>query len=87
MTVCRPTCRPSSIAAPRPRQAWLWELLTRRIEQNNARLEANKVTIVANDRVSPELRAALVQAASGAIENWKQQAGPEAAAVLDAQRR
>jgi len=31
-------------------QAWLWELLTRRIEQNNARLEANKVTIVANDR-------------------------------------
>jgi TRAP-type C4-dicarboxylate transport system substrate-binding protein len=68
-------------------QAWLWELLTRRIEQNHARLEANKVTIVANDRVSPELRAAFVQAASGAIESWKQQAGPEAAAVLDAQRR
>jgi hypothetical protein len=37
--------------------------------------------------VSPELRAALVQAASGAIESWKHQAGPEAAAVLDAQRR
>jgi TRAP-type C4-dicarboxylate transport system substrate-binding protein len=68
-------------------QAWLWELLTRRIEQNHAWLEANKVTIVANDRVSPELRAALVQAASSAIENWKQQAGPQAAAVLDAQRR
>ena len=68
-------------------QAWLWELLTRRIEQNHARLEANKVTIVAADRVSPELRAALVQAASGAIESWKHQAGPEAAAVLDAQRR
>ena len=68
-------------------QAWLWELLTRRIEQNYARLEANKVTIVAADRVSPELRAALVQAASGAIESWKHQAGPEAAAVLDAQRR
>ena len=68
-------------------QAWLWELLTRRIEQDNARLEANKVTIVASDRVSPDLRAALVQAATGAIENWKQQAGAEAAAVLDAQRR
>ena len=68
-------------------QAWLWELLTRRVEQNHARLEANKVTIVANDRVSPELRTALVQAASGVIENWKQQAGPEAAAVLEAQRR
>ena len=68
-------------------QAWLWELLTRHIEQNIARLEANKVTIVANDRVSPELHAALVQAAAGAIENWKEQAGPEAAAMLDAQRR
>ncbi len=68
-------------------QAWLWELLTRRIEQNYARLEANKVTIVAADGVSPELRAALVQAASSAIESWKHQAGPEAAAVLDAPRR
>jgi len=68
-------------------QAWLWELLMRRIEENYARLEANKVTIVAADKVSPELGAALVQAASGAIESWKRQAGPEAAAVLQAARR
>ncbi|MGZ5903939.1 MAG: TRAP transporter substrate-binding protein [Reyranella sp.] len=68
-------------------QAWLWELLTRRIEENHARLEANKVTIVATDKVSPALRADLVQAASGAIEAWKREAGPEAAAVLDAARR
>ncbi len=68
-------------------QAWLWELLTRRTEQNYARLEANKVTIVAADRVSPTLRAELVRAASGAIETWKREAGPEAAAVLDAVRR
>jgi TRAP-type C4-dicarboxylate transport system substrate-binding protein len=68
-------------------QAWLWELLTRRIEENHARLEANKVTIVATDKVSPALRAELVQAASGAIETWQREAGPEAAAVLDAARR
>jgi TRAP-type C4-dicarboxylate transport system substrate-binding protein len=68
-------------------QAWLWELLTRRVEENHARLEANKVTIVATDQVSPALRALLVQAASGAIETWKREVGPEAAAVLDAARR
>jgi hypothetical protein len=42
---------------------------------------------VATDKVSPALRAELVQAASGAIETWKREAGPEAAAVLDAARR
>ena len=68
-------------------QAWLWELLTRRIEQNYAQLEANKVTIVAVDKVSAELRAELVQAASGAIESWQREAGPEAAAMLEAARR
>ena len=68
-------------------QAWLWELLTRRIEENYARLEANKVTIVATDKVSPALRAELVQAASGAIKTWQREAGPEAAAVFDAARR
>ena len=56
-------------------QAWLWELLTRRIEENYARLEANKVTIVATDKVSPALRAELVQAASGAIETWSAKQG------------
>ena len=68
-------------------QAWLWELLTRRIEENHARLEANKVTIVATDKVSPALRAELVHASADAIETWKREAGPEAAAVLDAARR
>ena len=68
-------------------QAWLWELLTRRTQQNYAQLEANKVTIVAADKVSAELRAELVQAASGAIESWQREAGPEAAAMLEAARR
>ena len=68
-------------------QTWLWELLTRRIEENHARLEANKVTIVANDAVTPALRAELVHASSDAIETWKREAGPEAAAVLEAARR
>ncbi len=68
-------------------QTWLWELLTRRIEENHARLEGNKVTIVANDAVTPALRAELAHAASSAIETWKREAGPEAAAVLDAARR
>jgi TRAP-type C4-dicarboxylate transport system substrate-binding protein len=68
-------------------QPWLWEQLTRRIEENHARLEDNKVTIVATDQVSPALRTELVQAASGAIETWKREAGPEAAAVLDAAQR
>jgi TRAP-type C4-dicarboxylate transport system substrate-binding protein len=68
-------------------QVWLWELLTRRTEENYARLEANKVTIVAADKVSPALRAELVRASSDAIETWKREAGPEAAAVLDAARR
>jgi TRAP-type C4-dicarboxylate transport system substrate-binding protein len=68
-------------------QAWLWELLTRRIAENHARLEANKVTIVANDAVTPALRAELVRASSDSIETWKREAGPEAAAVLDAARR
>jgi TRAP-type C4-dicarboxylate transport system substrate-binding protein len=68
-------------------QAWLWELLTRRIERNYARLEANKVTIVAADQVSPALRAELAQAASGAIATWKREAVPEAAALLDAASR
>jgi TRAP-type transport system periplasmic protein len=68
-------------------QAWLSELLTRRIAENYARLEANKVTIVGTDQVSPALRAELGKASSGAIEPWKREAGPEAAAVLDAARR
>lgn len=68
-------------------QTWLWELLTRRIEENHARLEANKVTIVANDTVTPALRAELAHASSDAIETWKREAGSEAAAVLDTARR
>jgi TRAP-type C4-dicarboxylate transport system substrate-binding protein len=65
-------------------QPWLWELLTRRLEENDARLRANKVTIVPAETISTEFRAALVKAATSAIDEWKHQAGADSAAVLAA---
>ena len=56
-------------------------------DEHGIKLEANKVTIVPNDAVTQALRAELVRASSDAIETWKREAGPEAAAVLDAARR
>ncbi|MFI5002301.1 MAG: signal peptidase, partial [Reyranellales bacterium] len=61
----------------------LWTVLARHLDDNAARLKKNGVTLTTADKVSPELRAVLANAAAGAIDKWKQAAGPEAAAVLD----
>ncbi|MFI5003012.1 MAG: TRAP transporter substrate-binding protein [Reyranellales bacterium] len=68
-------------------QAQLWTVLTRHLDDNAARLKKNGVTLTTADKVSPELRAVLAKAASGAIDAWKHNAGPEAAAILDGFRR
>lgn len=59
-----------------------WSALTHRVEDNYARLRANKVTITPLDKVGPELRRALASAAAEAVEAWKREAGPQAAALL-----
>ena len=63
-------------------QAQGWARLEKRVEENYARLRANKVTITTADQIDPALHKALAAAASTAIAAWKRDAGPEAAAVL-----
>jgi TRAP-type C4-dicarboxylate transport system substrate-binding protein len=63
-------------------QADGWARLGKRLEENYARLHANKVTITANDRIDPALRALLAKSAASAVEAWKRDAGPEAASLL-----
>jgi TRAP-type C4-dicarboxylate transport system substrate-binding protein len=59
-----------------------WSAIGARLEQNYARMRANNVTI--HTEIGAELRAALRQAAAGAIDDWRRKAGPAGAAVLDA---
>lgn len=63
-------------------QAHAWQSLAQRLGENYARMRANGVTITTADQVTPELRGILAKAASGAVEKWKRDAGPEAAALL-----
>lgn len=63
-------------------QAHAWEQLAHRRKENAKRLRANGVTVTPADEVSPELRAILARAASGAVDKWKSRAGPEAAKLL-----
>ncbi len=59
-----------------------WQALAQRRDENEARLRASGVTVTPAPEVSPELRGILARAASGAIDKWKTEAGPEAAALL-----
>jgi TRAP-type C4-dicarboxylate transport system substrate-binding protein len=63
-------------------QANGWNSLARRLSENYARMKANGVTITPIDEVTPELRGILAKAGTGAVEKWKHDAGPEAAALL-----
>lgn len=65
-------------------QTQQWAVLATRIDANYARLKINNVTVTKADAVGPELRASLAAAASGAIDAWKRDAGPDAAAILTA---
>lgn len=59
-----------------------WSLMTTRLDENEARMRANGVRILA--RVDPAIGAALRAAASDAVDAFRRQAGPDGAALLDA---
>jgi TRAP-type transport system periplasmic protein len=63
-------------------QAHAWESLTGRLARNYAQMRANGVAITPADQVTPELAGILAKGASGAIEKWKRDAGPEPSKLL-----
>lgn len=64
-------------------QAYGWQSLSKRLEENYARMRANGVTITPASDVTPELRGLMAKGAANAIEKWKRETGPEAAKLLD----
>jgi len=62
-------------------EAWQWQAVAGRLEQNYARMRANGMTIATS--VSPALWASLREAGRAAAEEWTAQAGAEARALLD----
>ncbi|SKA24312.1 TRAP-type C4-dicarboxylate transport system, substrate-binding protein [Enhydrobacter aerosaccus] len=77
-----PDLRAAVDAAAAATQIEQWHRLDKRVEENLARLRANNVTITSPEKITPALRTLLAQAASGAIADWKKQAGPDAAKLL-----
>jgi TRAP-type transport system periplasmic protein len=63
-------------------QAEQWHRLDKRVEENYARLRANKVIITMAEQIDPALHTLLATAGSSAVSTWKRDAGPEAAALL-----
>lgn len=62
-----------------------WAAIRTRLDENYARMRANKVTILTD--VPPAVSQALAEAGKGVIDDWRAKAGAEGAAVLDAYRR
>ncbi len=62
-----------------------WNAIRSRLDENYARMRANKVTILTE--VPPAVSQALAAAGAGVVEDWRAKAGTEGAAVLDAYRR
>lgn len=62
-----------------------WTAIRTRLDENYARMRANKVAILTD--VPPAVAKALADAGKGVVEEWRQKAGAEGAAVLDAYRK
>ena len=62
-----------------------WTAIRTRLDENYARMRANKVVILTE--VPPAVAKALADAGKGVVDDWRQKAGTEAATVLDAYRR
>lgn len=58
-----------------------WAAIRTRLDENYARMRANKVVI--RDKVPADVAQALAQAGRGAVEEWRRSAGPDGAALLD----
>jgi TRAP-type C4-dicarboxylate transport system substrate-binding protein len=59
-----------------------WQLLEGRLAENYARMTANGVTIIKSGALTPELRSLLANSAAEAVAAWKNEVGPEGAALL-----
>lgn len=66
-------------------EARQWAAIRTRLDENYARMRANKVTI--QTEIPPAVAAVLAQAGRTVVEDWRRKAGPEASAVLDAYAR
>lgn len=62
-----------------------WTAIVTRLDENYARMRANKVTILTD--VPPAVAKALADAGKGVVDDWRQKVGAEGAAVLDAYRK
>jgi TRAP-type C4-dicarboxylate transport system substrate-binding protein len=63
-------------------QKHAWNSLAQRLDENYARMRANGVQIVPSSDVAPEAIDMLTRGAARAIEQWKRDAGPEAAKLI-----
>ena len=59
-----------------------WRLLEGRLDENYTRMAANGVTIIKAEALTPELRSLLAKSAAEAVAAWKNEVGPEGAALL-----
>lgn len=66
-------------------EARQWAAIRTRLDENYARMRANKVTI--QTEIPPAVAAVLAQAGRTVVEDWRRKAGAEASAVLDAYAR
>ncbi|HEV7257111.1 MAG TPA: TRAP transporter substrate-binding protein [Bosea sp. (in: a-proteobacteria)] len=62
-----------------------WNAIRTRLDENYARMRANKVAIQTD--VPPTVAKALADAGRSAVEDWRQKAGADGAAVLDSFRK
>jgi len=62
-----------------------WMAIVTRLDENYARMRANKVAILTE--VPAAVAQALAHAGTGVVDDWRQKAGAEGAAVLDAYRK
>ena len=58
-----------------------WAAIRTRLDENYARMRANKVAI--RTEVPADVALALAKAGRGAVEEWRRNAGPDGAALLD----
>ncbi len=80
--VLSPELRGAVDKAASETQEALWKLLETRLSANYTRMGANGMTIARGDAISPELRQLLARSAADAVEAWKKEAGPTAAALV-----
>lgn len=62
-----------------------WTAIRTRLDENYARMRANKVAILTD--VPPAVAQALASAGKAVVDDWRQKVGAEGAAVLDAYRK